>query len=65
MISLFFLGFPGLVTSIGLIVLYHKEEAAGFNNARLRQISGPKVAVYALVLLIFYPVLPTALYVIN
>ena len=56
LISLFFLGFPGVVTSIGLLVLYRRG-----SNARLSQMPMKRVLIYAGCLLTFYPVLPTVL----
>ena len=53
--SLFLLWFPGMVTSVGFLVLYAR------GNRAVNNLVGWKLIVYPLLLLIFYPVIPIML----
>jgi hypothetical protein len=52
---LFLLWFPGMVTSVGFLVLYAR------GNRAVNNLVGWKLIVYPLLLLIFYPVIPIVL----
>lgn len=53
-LTIFFLLFPGLVTSIGFLVLHWLDAGKRFGN-------GTKVLLYFLSLLFLYPIVPVAL----
>jgi len=54
-LSLFFLWFPGIVTSVGFLVLYLR------GNPTVLKLKPWKLVVYPLLLLVFYPVIPIVL----